>query len=131
MKTQKQLLKDNCGQTCVAMLAGVDQWGAMHAVGNDHGTSPGALQKSLEKFGFVCERRKFTQKELEEGKGIGLIRSKKDKTYGHAVVYRSGCVEDPALGLPIKAEAYVKATLSSGRHFTGLIAIIGNRHGVF
>lgn len=127
MNTQKQLLRDNCGQTCVAMLAGVDQWGAMHAVGNDHGTSPGALQKSLEKFGFICERKKFTQKEVEEGKGIGLLRSKVDKTYGHAVVYRNGCIEDPALGVPIKAEAYLRSTTASGRRFSGLIAVVGFR----
>lgn len=127
----KQLLRDNCGQTCVAMLAGVDQYGAMHAVGNDHGTSPIGLQRSLEKFGFIVKRLKFTQKELEEGKGIGLLRSDNNKDYGHAVVYRSGCVEDPALGIPIKAESYVRSTIASGRHFSGLISVVGNRHGVF
>lgn len=127
----KQLLEDNCGQTCVAMLAGVDQFGAMHAVGNDHGTSPKALQQSLENFGFVVERRRFSQKELDEGKGIGLLRSKNNKLYGHAVVYREGRIEDPALGVPVNVEAYLRSTLASGRHFSGLIAIVGNRHGVF
>lgn len=123
----KQLLEDNCGQTCVAMLAGVDQWGAMHAVGNDHGTSPIGLQRSLEKFGFIVERRKFSQKELEEGRGIGLLRSVANKNYGHAVVYRAGNVEDPAIGVPIKVDSYVRSTLASGRHFSGLIAITGKR----
>lgn len=127
MTSQRQLLNDNCGQTCVAMLAGVDQWGAMHAVGNDHGTSPMALQRSLEKFGFIVERKKFTQQELETGKGIGLLRSVAHKDYGHAVVYRNGCVEDPAIGIPIGADSYIRSTIASGRHFSGLIAVVGRR----
>ena len=127
MSSQKQLLSDNCGQTCVAMLAGVDQWGAMHAVGNDHGTSPGSLHKALEKFGFVVERKKYTAKELESGKGIALIRSKSDETYGHAVVYRNGDVEDPAIGMPMGVDEYVRYITLADRHVSGLIAITGRR----
>lgn len=126
-KTQQQLLEDNCGQTCVAMLAGVDQWGAMHAVGNDHGTSPISLQRALEKFGFIVERKKFTEKELETGKGIALLRSRINKAYGHAVVYRDGSVEDPALGIPQEVGSFLRLMFASNRHVSGLIAITGRR----
>lgn len=126
-KTQRQILEDNCGQTCVAMLAGVDQYGAMHAVGNDHGTSPMGLQRALEKFGFIVERKGTSTKEMETGKGIALIRAANNKEYGHAVVYRDGNVEDPALGIPVKVDSFNRSMLASGRYVSSLISITGRR----
>lgn len=126
-KTQKQMLDDNCGQTCVAMLAGISQYGAVFAVGNDHGTSPSSLHKSLEKFGFIVERKRFSEKEMETGKGIALLRSTINPDYGHAVVYREGNVEDPALGIPIRVDSFIRTMDASNRRVTGLIAITGRR----
>ena len=97
----RQLIEDNCGQTCVAIIARISQWEAVHAVGNDHRTQPKHLQEALFKFGFDVERQKFKRTEWPPNLAIALLRSKVDKEYGHAVVVREGQVIDPALGNPI------------------------------
>src|SRR4051812_44639955 len=103
MEHQKQLTQDNCGQTCVAIIAGISQWDAVHAVGNDHGTQPKYLQEALFKFGFDVERVRFKRSEWPPTLAIALLRSHADSGYGHAVVVRDGQVIDPALNGPIKA----------------------------
>lgn len=126
MENQKQLIEDNCGQTCVAMIAGVSQWDAMHAVGNDHGTQPKALQEALFKFGFIVEREKL-KVTAPPALAIGLVRSKIDKTYGHAVVIRDGVVTDPAWSSPVEFHLYLSAIKANGRYFTGCIVVKGKR----
>lgn len=127
MSSQRQLLEDNCGQTCVAMLAGITQYDAMHAVGNDHGTSPKALSDALERFGFIVERKRFTRELVLKGTGIALLRSKSSPTYGHAAVFRNGCFEDPSVGHPIAVEQFMVWLCNTGRHVSGLICITGKR----
>jgi len=125
LEVQRQLVEDNCGQTCVAMIAGISQWDAVHAVGNDHGTQAKHLQEALFKFGFDVERKKFKKAEWPPPLAIALIRSKYDKDYGHAVVVRDGNVFDPSDGFSVSATFWLKDLQLSGRHVSALIVVKG------
>jgi UTP-glucose-1-phosphate uridylyltransferase len=123
----RQLVEDNCGQTCIAIIAGISQWDAVHAVGNDHGTQPKHLQEALFRFGFNVERKRFVKAEWPPPLAIALVRSKHDKGYGHAVVVRDGKVIDPAQGDPIPEKLWLTMMIGSGRHVAGLIVVNGKR----
>ena len=128
METQKQLIQDNCGQTCVAMIAGISQWDAMHAVGNDHGTQPKYLQEALFRFGFNVERKRFVKAEWPPKLAIALVRDRFLGDYGHAVVVRDGQVIDPALGRPMPADRFLELLRCNGRYITALIVVNGKRY---
>lgn len=98
-----------CGQTCVAMAAGVTIDEAFNAVGvsgiGQRGTEPSDLVRGLRRLGVrVGEPRPFPQVRLPRC-GIAAINDNKT-SWGHWVFLKNGLVYDPGFGYPLPVRVY-------------------------
>ena len=83
-----------CGQTCVAMIAGISLEEAILAVGKRGLTTTKDIAQALRKLGFGCADR-VTRYNGRLGSELCLcvVESK------HWVVYKDGLFYDPAFGI--------------------------------
>lgn len=88
-----------CGQTCVAMLAGVSLDEAIEAVGTRAGTCGPALHKALKKFGIKTSKKSIRTKRngIIPENCIARVRTKGSTGCHWILIWNSG-VYDPLKG---------------------------------
>jgi hypothetical protein len=112
--TLKPLLQPDqtgmCGQTCVAMAAGVSIEEASSAIGmsvlGSHGTEASDLARGLRKLGMaVGEAGPFPKTHRVPRFAIVAIDDNKT-SWGHWVLLHEGFVYDPGIGWPLPVHVY-------------------------
>ncbi len=93
-----------CGQTCVAMVAGVSIDKAVEVIGHTHGTRTREISAGLNKLGFLCDSKlkvlSKTKPLLEQLPDLAIVNSRWKAEHrktpgGHWVVWHDGRVYDP------------------------------------
>jgi hypothetical protein len=92
----------NCGQCCVAMVAGIERKASCKVFGTKGVTTTKSVRRALEKLGYqVNERLKSFRSEsaLPATCMLRLTYPKEVQHYGHWVVYHQGFIYCPSLGV--------------------------------
>lgn len=88
-----------CGHCCVAMTAGVSVHKAVETIGHRKGTRWPDVIKALRILKIDCPNRARRINALPKPPFcIVLLRSKRDKKFGHFCVYSHGAWFDPGYG---------------------------------
>ena len=108
----KELTGYLCGQSCVAMLAGVSVDEAIKIIGTDKGTNKQDLKKALDYYGIA-----YALKSTKYDPNIPLpdlciiqmtVEKPPDIKYGHWGIYHNGIYYDPEFGVLDKPHSYAK-----------------------
>jgi hypothetical protein len=92
----------NCGQCCVAMVAGIERKASCKIFGTKGVTTTKSVRRALKKLGYLAnERLKSFRKEsaLPATCLLRLSYPKEVQRYGHWVVYHNGLIYCPSLGI--------------------------------
>lgn len=96
----KQPTATTCGQTCVAILAGVEVEESCRAVGKRGPTRTRDVVRGLRALGVECADRLLPLRQVRGLVPTAVVRMvKAGRRTGHWVVWRLGRYEDPADGL--------------------------------
>jgi hypothetical protein len=104
-----QPTRQTCGQTCVAMLAGVTVEEAIFAVGHQSPTTADDLRRGLEFYGI--------RSKLPARHGIVWLEAPSLRT-GHWIVRYGGCYIDPDDGKVYLRREYERWAINDGRRLT-------------
>jgi hypothetical protein len=97
-----------CGQTCVAIAAGVTLDDAIKTVGHDHATRRGELVRAFKKFGIEAKGTRLQLLKRTNGRGDPLkapehcllhvlFHKKGEPFHGHWVLRWNGVIHDPCM----------------------------------
>lgn len=90
----------NCGQCCVAMLAGVTRKQANKVFGSKGGTTTKQVVRALKKLGLAPAERVRTFRSEGSLPATCLLRLKyAGRAHGHWVVYNAGLIYCPGRGI--------------------------------
>lgn len=113
MKLLRQPTPSTCGQTCVAMLAGIELHTAIDVVGHARGTRRREIRRVLERLGCrVGDLHTLAPDELPDPNARGLLEVRLPfgsdlRWRGHwAALDGCGFVFDPEASAPIPLESY-------------------------
>lgn len=106
----KQPTEYLCGQTCVAMLAGVAVEEVVSVMNNDKGTGKKDIEKALNYYG-IRQARTMTKADNKSVLPKVCILKVILPRYGHWILYYDGKYYDPEFGL--MDELYGKARIQS------------------
>lgn len=113
----------NCGQCCVAMLAGITRKQANKAFGTKGGTTTKMVVRALKKLGLAPadKLQTFRREASLPARCILVLRYPKTvQHYGHWVVYCQGLIYCPSLGIYPFAEI---AAQGRGAKCTSYLAV--------
>lgn len=99
-----------CGQTCVAMLAGVTVEEVVSVMENDKGTGKKDIEKALNYYG-ISQARTMTKADNSSVLPKVCILKVLLPQYGHWILYYDGKYYDPEFG--VMEELYHKARIQS------------------
>lgn len=99
-----------CGQTCVAMLAGVTVEEVVSVMKNDKGTGKKDIEKALNYYG-ISQARTMTKADNSSVLPKVCILKVLLPQYGHWILYYDGKYYDPEFG--VMEELYQKARIQS------------------
>lgn len=106
----KQPTEYLCGQTCVAMLAGVTVEEVVSVMDNDKGTGKKDIEKALNYYG-IRQARTMTKADNKSVLPKACILKVLLPGYGHWILYYDGKYYDPEFGL--MDELYGRARIQS------------------
>lgn len=98
MKHLKQDKPKNCGQTCVAIIAGIDIEKSEKIFGHSTSTRTSMVKKALYKLGFKSDKRmkRCDWDSKLPPQCIIRVHFIPKETYTHFIVYDLGWIYDPA-----------------------------------
>lgn len=99
-----------CGQTCVAMLAGVTVEEVVSVMKNDKGTGKKDIEKALNYYG-ISQAKTMTKADNSSVLPKVCILKVLLPQYGHWILYYDGKYYDPEFG--VMEELYQKARIQS------------------
>lgn len=103
----------NCGQCCVAMVAGLDRKASCKVFGTKGSTTTKMVRRALKKLGYESNERlkTFRKESALPGTCMLVLRFPKEVQYtGHWVVYHNGLIYCPSLGVYPYADLAMLAT---------------------
>jgi hypothetical protein len=92
----------NCGQCCVAMVAGIERKASCKVFGTKGVTTTKSVQRALKKLGYLPNERLKSFRNESALPATCLLRlsyPKEVQRYGHWVVYHNGLIYCPSLGI--------------------------------
>lgn len=103
-----------CGQTTVAMIAGVTVDEVIEVMGNAKGTQVGDFTRALRHYGFDVGRdielphpaERTSRSRLPSCAILTVTKYREDDDFNHAVLLNRAIVYDPALGAGIPLSTY-------------------------
>jgi hypothetical protein len=112
-------MSGTCGQTCVAMVAGVSLDEAFHAVGSTdlrmEGTVPEDIVRGLRKLGWYVgdyQVHGYKKKKLLRLPEFALLcLERTNDRWAHWVVIKGGFVYDPGIGYPLPVRVFEQSIL--------------------
>jgi hypothetical protein len=129
---------DTCGQTTVAMIAGVSVDEVIRITGVIRGTFDEEMQYALDVLGFQCGKPRTVPYEDHRTSRfhfpaccVGTVQwhGLNDEMY-HAILINKGIVYDPAFGGVVPIHGYVTNILPRDhRHLAEIFAIKGRKNG--
>jgi len=122
----RQPTKMTCGQTCVAMVAGISVDEAIQVIGKTGGTHGSDLIRGMKKLGVACSKKSKVTDGLTLPKRAILrqkLRDRKKKWGGHWVLYLDGIIYDPGPGISMPVAEY-RDQLMQKLRFTSYITLL-------
>lgn len=92
----------NCGQCCVAMVAGIDRKASCKVFGTKGVTTTKSVHRALTKLGYQVNERLTTFRSESALPSTCMLRLSYPKSvqhYGHWVVYHQGLIYCPSQGV--------------------------------
>lgn len=125
MRYFKQLRKNSCGQTCLAVATGITYDEAVKLIGHQNKTSANDLIPALRSLGFNCADRLFRAPKDKRGWGcktVSIMRvAWKGSSTGHWIVNNYGEIWDPGLDISFpNIETYEKYIKDDGKIVSSL-----------
>jgi len=90
-----------CGQSCVAMIAGITLDESIKVFGKRSGTYTKDVITALQKLNISCGDKliRISKTQKKSDFCMVVVRAKKFKRYDHWVVFKDGQYYDPAIGI--------------------------------
>lgn len=114
-----------CGQTSVAMVAGVSVEEACVAVGKRGATTAAELVRGLRRLGVACADGLVLVRRMEGFAPLAIARLSRAKphTAGHWVVWADGYFMDPADGGTFRPEDFTCLLSAWGWRLTSILQV--------
>jgi hypothetical protein len=106
---------NTCGQTCVAMIAGVTYAESVTRFRSRAATRTKQVSAVLRGYGFACPGKleRYKGGELPKLCIVKLTIKRNGKKWGHWVVYDDGYFFDPSLGVLLSYNQFPESAITS------------------